>query len=400
MREPGMGADAEVERLHALESYRILDTAPDPTFDDLTALASHICGTPISTITLIASDRQWFKSKVGLENDETSRSVSFCAHAIEQEGMFVVTDASQDERFAANPLVTSDPHIRFYAGVPLLTPEGHALGTLCVIDRIPRELTDEQRLALDALSRAAMAHLELHRQNAELREIDRLKDEFVAVLSHELRTPVTSINGYVELLLGGDPGPLTETQERFLRTVGRNTARLLGLIEEMLLLAEAEAGGLALSREPVELRLIVSEAIESARPRAQAKHIELSQETNGPATVDGDRDRLIEIAENLISNAVKYTPERGRVVASVHGDGDEARLEVSDTGMGITAEELPHLFGRFYRTKAARDAAIPGTGLGLAITRALVASHGGVIEVSSEPGAGTTFRVRLPAHAA
>jgi signal transduction histidine kinase len=392
-----MRADAEVERLNALERYRILDTARDPTFDDLTVLASHICGTPISTVTLIASDRQWFKSKVGLDNDETSRSVSFCAHAIEQDGLFVVSDASQDERFATNPLVTADPHIRFYAGAPLVTPEGHALGTLCVIDRVPRELTDEQLRALDTLSRAAMAHLELHRQNEELREIDRLKDEFVAVLSHELRTPVTSINGYVELLLGGDPGPLTETQERFVRIVGRNNTRLLGLIEEMLLLAEAEAGELALRREPMDLRLIVSEAIESAKPRAEAKNIELSEETNGPVMVDGDRSRLAEIADNLISNAVKYTPESGRVVARVHSYDDEARVEVSDTGMGIAAEELPHLFGRFYRTKAARDAAIPGTGLGLAITRALVASHGGVIEVSSQPGAGTTFRVRLPA---
>lgn len=171
-----MSADAEVERLNALERYRILDTAPDPTFDDLTALASHICGTPISTVTLVASDRQWFKSKVGLDEDKTPRSVSFCAHAIEQDGLFVVSDASQDERFATNPLVTSDPHIRFYAGAPLVSADGHALGTLCVIDRVPRELTDEQRLALDALSRAAMAYLELHRQNAELREIDRLKD--------------------------------------------------------------------------------------------------------------------------------------------------------------------------------------------------------------------------------
>lgn len=391
-----MGGDVELERLRALESYRIMDTPADPTFDDLTKLASHICGTPISTVTLVGSDHQWFKSKVGLDDDRTPRSVSFCARAIEHEGLFVVNDASQDERFAANPLVTSDPHIRFYAGAPLVTSEGHALGTLCVIDRVPRDLTDEQRLALHALSRAAMAHLELHRQNEELRELDRLKDEFVAVLSHELRTPVTSINGYVELLLGGEPGPLTETQERFVRIVGRNNARLLGLIEEMLLLAEAESGQLSLRRETVDIRVIVAEAIESAAPRAEAKSIELSEQTNGPAVVDADRGRLAEIADNLISNAIKYTPERGRVEARVYRHDGEVRLDVTDSGIGIKAEELPHLFGRFYRTEAARDAAIPGTGLGLAITRALVIAHGGVIEVTSKPGDGSTFRVRLP----
>jgi signal transduction histidine kinase len=386
----------EVERLHALDSYRILDTGPDAVFDDLTALASHICGTPISTVTLIASDRQWFKSKVGLENDENPRSVSFCAHAIEEDGLFVVPDALEDRRFAENPLVTSDPHIRFYAGSPLITAEGHTLGTLCVIDRVPRELSDEQRVALDALSRAVMAHLELHRQNEQLRELDRLKDEFVAVVSHELRTPVASIHGYIALLMGRDPGPLTDTQERFLRIVRRNGDRLLGLVEETLLLAEAEAGNLPLAREPVDLGSVVSDALDSSRPGAEAKGLSLELETEDAVLVDADPRRLGQIVDNLVSNAIKYTPEQGRVTARAARRNGEALLEVSDTGIGIPPEELPHLFGRFYRTTAAQAAAIPGTGLGLAITRALVTSHGGVIEVDSEPGTGSTFRVRLP----
>lgn len=134
------------------------------------------------------------------------------------------------------------------------------------------------------------------------------------------------MHGYVELLLGGEPGPLTETQERFLRIIRRNNARLLGLIEEMLLLAEAESGELALRREPVDLRTVVSEAIESAKAGADAKDIELSTETHGPVLVDGDRGRLAEIADNLISNAVKYTPVHGRVVLRVQGDHDEARF--------------------------------------------------------------------------
>lgn len=389
--------DPEVDRLHALESYRILDTPSDPAFDDLTALASYICATPISTITLVGADRQWFKSKVGLDTVQTSRDVSFCSHALDHHQVFIVNDALQDERFAHNPLVTSDPNIRFYAGAPLVTSGGHALGTLCVIDREPRDLSDRQREALQALARATMAQLELHRHNEHLRELDRLKDDFVAVVSHELRTPVSAIHGYVELLLDDEAGALGDTQQQFVRIIGRNSERLLGLVEEMLLLAEAEAGGLSLERHRVDLGSIVSEAVESLQPAATAAQVSLRLADARGALVDGDPRRLGQIADNLISNAIKYTPARGDVLARAERRDGEVILEVTDTGIGIAADELPRLFSRFYRTSAAQDAAIPGTGLGLAITRALVTSHRGVIEVDSQPGAGSTFRVRLPA---
>jgi len=160
----------ETDRLRALRSYKILDTKPEERFDEPTQLAAIICGVPISLITLIDADRQWFKSKVGLEIDETPRAQAFCTHAIMQPQMFVVPDAAQDERFARNALVTGDPHIRFYAGAPLATADGHLLGTMCVIDRKPRTLTDEQKRALEILGRQVVANMELRSNLRELKD--------------------------------------------------------------------------------------------------------------------------------------------------------------------------------------------------------------------------------------
>src|SRR5579863_9840232 len=156
---------SEAKRLKVLWQYEVLDTVPEELFDDLTELAARICEAPIALISLVDDKRQWFKSKVGLSLTETSRDISFCAYAMTQEGLFIVPDATKDPRFAKNPLVTSDPKIRFYAGAPLITPDGHALGTLCVIDKVPRQLRPDQQQALRILSRHVMTQLELRRRS-------------------------------------------------------------------------------------------------------------------------------------------------------------------------------------------------------------------------------------------
>src|ERR1017187_4933977 len=166
----------EVERLAALKAYHVLDTETEQSYDDITALAAHICKVPIAMISLVDEVRQWFKSRLGVEQQQTPRAVAFCAHAILQNGSFIVRDAAKDQRFAGSALVTGEPHIRFYAGIPLINPEGLALGTLCVVDRQPRRLSAAQQKALQALSRQVMALLELRRVSTHLADaLDHVK---------------------------------------------------------------------------------------------------------------------------------------------------------------------------------------------------------------------------------
>jgi GAF domain-containing protein len=182
----------EKKRLKVLWQYEVLDTVPEELFDDLTELAARICEAPIALISLVDEKRQWFKSKVGTSVNETSRDFSFCAHAIRQSDLFIVPDATKDARFATNPLVTSDPRIRFYAGAPLITADGYALGTLCVIDKVPRELRPDQKQALVILARHVVSQLELRRRSRELSNVRQESEQYREQVE-QLRAQVTGL---------------------------------------------------------------------------------------------------------------------------------------------------------------------------------------------------------------
>jgi len=233
-------------------------------------------------------------------------------------------------------------------------------------------------------------------QNEQLRALDRLKDDFVASVSHELRTPLTSIRGYLELLTSGEAGQLNDEQERFLAVVDRNADRLLNVVGDLLFVSQVEAGVISLEQNPFELVGLLKESVDAARPAAEAKEVAVELSADHLAEVNADRARLAQVFDNLLSNAIKFTPAGGFVDVEIVAEGDGVKVRVSDTGMGISAEDQERLFTRFFRTAAASEQAIQGTGLGLAIVKAIVEGHGGTITVESEVGVGTTFWVELP----
>jgi signal transduction histidine kinase len=227
------------------------------------------------------------------------------------------------------------------------------------------------------------------------RELDRMRDAFVATVSHELRTPLTSISGFLEMMEDEEHG-VGATGRTYLDVIRRSTDRLHNLVEDLLLIAQIEARRVELDLEPVDLTDIARRSVEACRPGATEKNVSLEVVADHPPLVRADAQRLAQIADNLISNAVKFTQAGGSVKISLERNGAGVRMSVADTGIGIPADEQGQVFSRFFRATTASQAAIPGTGLGLSITRALVEQHGGSISLESTEGVGTTVTVTLP----
>jgi signal transduction histidine kinase len=234
------------------------------------------------------------------------------------------------------------------------------------------------------------------REVTQERELDRLKDDFVATVSHELRTPLTSMMGFLEMIREGEAGELTDEQKRFLAIVYRSSERLQRLVGDLLFVARLDANGLQLQFAPVDVEELVHDAAESAGALARSRELHLDLKLVSLPMVTGDRERLSQLVGNLISNALKFTPAGGHVTVRTFVDGSHAVIEVEDDGIGIPEAEQDRLFQRFFRSTTATEQAIPGTGLGLVISRAIAEAHGGTIDVRSEEGAGACFRVELP----
>jgi len=401
----------ELQRLVALMSCDVLDTAPEQSFDDTTRLASRLCDAPIALVSLVDCDRQWFKSRVGLDAEQTPREHAFCAYTILGDSPLVIEDATRDPRTAENPLVTGAPGLRAYAGVPLILSDGQAVGTLCVLDLEPRSFSGRQLDDLESLGRRVVAELELRRANQRLhhhaeaaKAQNQAKTAFLHSLSHEIRTPLTSILGYVDLLtVGVGAGQSTERDE-MVQVVQRNAKHLLTLVNDLLDLARIEADRLTIERDVVDLSAIVQDVFTTVRPLAQGKGLSLSEVSDGvPARLMLDPVRVKQVLLNLVHNAVKFT-EQGRVEVRTSYDPDQGELavEVRDTGVGMSREQLARvrLFQPFTPSRPDTRLSLGGSGLGLSICHRLLELMNATISVESQQGRGTSFFIALPANPA
>lgn len=387
----------ESERLEELSRFEVLDSLPEEAYDAITLLASHICDTPIALISLIDETRQWFKSRVGIEATSTSRDVAFCSYAIlEPDEILVVPDAVADPRFSRNPLVVDDPSIRFYAGAPLVTDRGHALGTLCVIDRTPRELTESQEEALRALSTQVMTLLEnrwtlmeLERTQQDLEEAIKQKETFVATVSHEIRTPLSAVVGYIDLL--ADPSFEVSEDERasVLTTISHQASEVSNIIDDLLVEAKAKSGTLRVQCVDVNLAAQTAQVVEGIESDLVAR-VEVDIEA---CRATGDPARVRQIIRNLLTNAFRY----GGPDVSITGRriGDRCQLDVWDNGDGIAQDALVTLFEPFQQSVT--GPVVSGSvGLGLSISRFLAELMGGSLTYLRQRDR-TVFRLELPA---
>lgn len=511
----------ELARVTELHDLCVLDTPPEERFDRLTRTAQRLFGLNIALVSLIDHERQWFKSRQGLDALETPRNISFCGHAILGHDAFVVEDATRDLRFADNPLVTGPLGIRFYAGMPLQGPKGHQLGTLCLIDQKPRHFTPDDAAALRDLAAAVSDQLaskelsqavksaresetrlrqitdtlpaliayrdrdqrfifhnkayeevlnldfdqihghtvaELISPNAygpvhdkadevlrgdqvrfertyiarngdsriydiqyfpsygedadagkvigffslgtditELKRIDRMKTEFISTVSHELRSPLTSIRGSLGLIAGGVAGVLPDAAKSLVDIAKNNCERLIRLINDILDSEKIESGKVRLDLQVVNIGQLVQQAV-TANDGFASQHGVTVQVQAADETLQAkiDSDRVIQVLTNLLSNAVKFSPPEGCVQVRVLRVAQRVRVEVLDRGPGIPQDFQDRIFQKFSQADSSDSRQKGGTGLGLNISKALVEKMGGEIGFTTVANAGSTFFFEFP----
>lgn len=382
-------------RLKVLNDYSILDTLPEKEYDDITELASQICGTPIATISLIDETRQWFKSTVGLDADHTSRQHAFCAHAIiEPDKIFTVHDSTKDERFHDNPLVTGEPKVIFYTGVPLVSSEGAALGTLCVIDNKPNELNEFQLKALKSLSnqvitlfdlRKSKIQLEQKSKDLEIRNVELKK--FAHIAAHDLKSPLSNMSTLTHIILEDYSEKLDEIGKNYLKLLNQSSEVLWNLVDGILQHSQAEEiynNG----KEFVNFGELLSDIIDLLDSKKEYYFNKNFQNKEIYINKIGIQQILI----NLLANGIKYN-DKEKIEINI--DFFETDLyynfSITDNGPGIDDKNQQKIFDIFevlaYKDRFGKK----GNGIGLSTVKKLVSGFGGEINVNSRLNESTTF---------
>lgn len=377
----------EAERLDALRSYGILDTATEPAFDDITRIASYICAVPIALVSLVDRHRQWFKSETGLGIRETPIDRSICAHALLEHSFLEISDTRNDPRTASNPLVTGDPHVRFYAGALLRTPDGLPLGTVCVLDTEPRQLTPQQREVLAALARQVMSQMELRRALVLSDRLQRNVSRLMAVAGHDLKQPLQVMVMAIDRVRSKLSDPRDQERLGYAVEAGMRMAEELDRLAETSVM-QTGYGTPKLTAFPIA---DVFHSIRNTwRMHAETKGLRLLVMPSA-AQVVSDPAMLRAIIGNLVGNAIKYT-DHGRVLVGCRKRGNAISIEILDSGSGIAADQQGAIFDAFHQINPGSE----GLGLGLSIVRRTAEALGHEVTLKSDLARGTHFSVLVP----
>lgn len=389
----------EKNRIHALESYNVLDTLSEEEYDDITEIASTICEMPIALVSLVDSNRQFFKSHHGLDINETPRAYSFCSVAIETpDNMMIIEDSRKDDRFKDNPIVTGYPHVIFYAGMPLVNPDGYPLGTLCVIDNKPNNLTEKQKNNLKSLGKQVVSILELRRKNILLKSsqekltlLAQEMENFAQQASHDLKEPLRMITSFLELFEIKYFKTLNEEGKKYIKIASDSANRLHLLIDDLL--EFSMVGNNQDDLKTIDLNEVIEEIKKLLFLEIEEKKAKIIY-SNLPK-IKGSEIAIKQLFQNLISNAIKYQSKNNEPIITITGKNKNTYWEFSvcDNGIGINKDYIDSIFTIFKRLH--RKEEYPGTGIGLAICKKIVKQHHGEIWVESIEGKGSCFNFTI-----
>ncbi|MDO7743357.1 MAG: GAF domain-containing sensor histidine kinase [Pedobacter sp.] len=389
----------EKERLAVLKSYGLMDSGADKEFDAIASIAAAICGIPISLITFIDDERQYFKSHIGTDFTENQRELSFCTHAIaSSEDILIVQDATKDVRFADNPMVTGPTKLVFYAGVPLVNEEGYALGTICVIDQKVHDLSAEQVAALKSLAVQVVDKIELKRKvaklekaNHELMNSNVLIQKFASMAAHDIKNPLSSMLLTSQLLRASTEKAGDERSLKLIDINITSTRTLLSLVDEMLEYSKSP-GSLIARKQKINLKTLFERLKNLVQVPANFR-----VDFNSPLTeIYYSVIAIEQILLNLISNAIRYNDKaEGTVIVSILDVEGHYMLEVADNGVGIAPEFHQQIFSSNFTLNQTDRFEKKGTGIGLSTVKDLVNVLNGDIQLKSQLGAGSVFTVRF-----
>ncbi|NQZ23258.1 MAG: GAF domain-containing sensor histidine kinase [Colwellia sp.] len=377
----------EPQRIEELLRYEVLDTEDEKALDELTQLASAICGTSISLISLVDKDRQWFKSRVGLDAPQTPREIAFCSHTILQDQVFEIPDASADKRFADNPLVTGSPDIRFYAGAPLVSSCGMPIGTLCVIDTEPKKLDKKQLLALKTLAKQVISQLELRLHNRHLQRMQKNHKQILAALSHDLRSPFNGILGLSRVLHQNSVTLKPELIAKMADGILDSSLKVYQLLDEILQWSRNQLGAIQLELKATLLDPLIIETLDFMEESFSLKKINIKHLINEGVVAMADANLTKTIIRNLLANAIKYTPEQGNITIETQTVDGLVQLTITDTGKGVPLEIQDALFKNCVASHFGTQGE-SGHGLGLSLCGDFARKQHGYLSLDKEYKAG------------